>query len=110
MPAEVHAAPVARHTPLQFDCPVGHDGTQVPASHRTVPPVGAAHTRPHAPQFVTLVVMSWQRPLHTALPDAHTQFPIASQLPPAGEVHAPEVRGPTLHAVLVPEHTIVPVC
>jgi len=28
--------------------------------------------------------------------------------PPEGDEHPPEVRGPTLHAVDVPEHTRVP--
>ena len=30
------------HAPLQIDCPVGHDVTQLPDEHRALPPVGAA--------------------------------------------------------------------
>lgn len=65
------------------------------------------------------VIIRLKRKLSQLLPDVAyaqmklrgvgaTQVPIALQVPPAGMVHAPLVRGIALHAVAVPEHTIVP--
>jgi hypothetical protein len=42
----------------QFSNPVGHAGTHALFAQVTVPPVGAVHALPHAPQFVTDVVVS----------------------------------------------------
>ncbi len=108
LPDDVHAAPVGRHTPPQFDCPAGQLCTQVLDVQLTVPPVGAVHTRPQAPQLLVSLARLRQVPPQLVSPEAHAQSPEALHTPPVGEVHAPVVRGVALHTVEVPEHTTVP--
>lgn len=65
--------------------PAAHVPPQTPAAQVAVPPLGAAHARPHAPQLLTVVLVLVSQPLAT----------IASQSPkPALQVsrHAPLVH------------------
>ncbi|MBI5516160.1 MAG: hypothetical protein HY909_20415, partial [Deltaproteobacteria bacterium] len=113
VPAEVHAAPVAWQAPPQFDCPVGHASTQLDATQVALPPIGATQARPQVPQLAASVAVATQVPEHAVCPPGQPQVPVESHTPPAGLVHAPDVRGAvTLHAVLVPvgAQAIVPVC
>jgi hypothetical protein len=56
------------------------------------------------------LVSETHAPEQLCVPAAHTQVPDPLQVPLVGVVQAPEVRGPTLHTEVVPEHTRVPVC
>jgi hypothetical protein len=112
VPADVQLAPVETQVPPQFDCPVGHASTQLEATQVTVPPIGATQARPQAPQLAGSVAVLTHAPPHAVSPPAQPQVPVESHTPPAGPVHAPEVRGAALHTVVVPvgAHTRVPVC
>lgn len=65
--------------------------------------------QPPVPAEVHPPPVTRQKPPQLVWPAGHTQVPVPLQLPPLISVHAPEVRGPTLHAVVEPEHTIDPV-
>jgi hypothetical protein len=83
--------------PTQARCPAGHAGWHWPATHSTLPPVGAWHGSHEAPQLVlatSLAQLSSQR----CMPSGHTQLPSlqveslgqslsAQQLP--GGTHSP---------------------
>ncbi len=70
------------------------------------------HAVPHPPQFaLSVIVLVHVPPQLFGVAPPHTHDPVPSHDPPDGVVHAPDVRGAvTLHAVPVPEHTVVPVC
>jgi hypothetical protein len=68
----------------------------------------APHTFPQAPHAAVSLVRSRQVPEQLDCPAGHTQLPTPSHEPPAGDEHAPEVRGPAEQVVVVPEQTTVP--
>jgi hypothetical protein len=108
VPAEVQLAPVARHVPPQLVCPAGHDRTQAPAEQLTPPPIGAVHATPQPPQLLRSLASARQVPPQLVCPAGQAHTPPAPQAPPAGEEHAPEVRGTAEQVVVVREQTTVP--
>jgi hypothetical protein len=90
VPAEEHAAPVARQVPPQLDWPAGQACTQVLALQVTLPPTGAAHALPQRLQLAVLLRVSTSQPLGTrpsqlAKPALHAPMPHT----PAEQVEVP---------------------
>ncbi len=92
--------------------PVGQLLEHTAPEQLALPPVGAEQTSQHDPQLAASVTVLVQVPPQLfGVAPAHTHVPVPSQLPPAGAMHAPVVRGDvTLQTALLPEHTMVPVC